>query len=92
LGAEALSKPSLEPALEHRRCLIPTTGFYEWRDEGGRKQPYLFRRDGGAPFVFAGIVDFYSTAGGVAPACAILTTGGSQFMRLVKYPPGARLC
>lgn len=77
----AASKPAFRAALERRRCLIPTTGFYEWRDEGGRKQPYLFHREDGAPFVFAGIVDFCSVAGGVAPACAILTTGGSAFKR-----------
>jgi putative SOS response-associated peptidase YedK len=77
----AASKPTFRKALQERRCLIPTTGFYEWRTEGNRKQPYLFRREDGAPFAFAGIVDFYPTESGVAPACAILTTSASGFMR-----------
>jgi putative SOS response-associated peptidase YedK len=77
----AAQKPTFRKALEERRCLIPTTGFYEWRSEGGRKRPYLFRRQDGAPFAFAGIVDFYKTEGGVAAACAILTTSASAFMR-----------
>lgn len=74
------TKPAFRKAIAERRCLIPTTGFYEWRLEGERTRPYLFRREDGALFVFAGIVDFYKTDGGVAPACAILTTSASKFM------------
>jgi putative SOS response-associated peptidase YedK len=74
-------RPTFRKALQGRRCLIPTTGFYEWRTENDRKQPFLFRREDGAPFAFAGISDFYDTKGGVAPACAILTTAASSFMR-----------
>lgn len=77
----AAQKPTFRKALQERRCLVPTTGFYEWRSEGGRKKPYFFRRPDEAPFVFAGILDFYKAEEGVAPACAILTTSASEFMR-----------
>ncbi len=77
----AAAKPTFRKALQERRCLIPTTGFYEWRADGDRKQPFLFRREDGAPFAFAEITDFYDTQGGVAAACAILTTSASKFMR-----------
>lgn len=37
------SKPTFKKAFRERRCLIPCTGWYEWKDEGGaRKQKYLF--------------------------------------------------
>jgi putative SOS response-associated peptidase YedK len=77
----AAAKPTFRKALQERRCLVPTTGFYEWKVEGDQKQPFLFRREDGAPFAFAGITDFYDTKGGVAPACAILTTSASKFKR-----------
>jgi putative SOS response-associated peptidase YedK len=44
--AETVSeKPSFRSAFKHRRCLIPSDGFYEWqRMEGSKskKQPYYF--------------------------------------------------
>jgi putative SOS response-associated peptidase YedK len=54
------------PMLEHSRCAIPADGFYEWRaPQAGQKlkQPYLFTREGGEGFWFAGLV-------GRAPASA----------------------
>ena len=36
-------KPSFREAFKSRRCLVPCSGWYEWRSEGGAKQPYLMR-------------------------------------------------
>jgi putative SOS response-associated peptidase YedK len=33
-------KPSFRTAFRQRRCLIPATGFYEWKPVNGGKQPY----------------------------------------------------
>jgi putative SOS response-associated peptidase YedK len=48
-------KPAFRAAFRHRRCLVPADGFYEWGQVEGRKQPYLFRLNGGAPFAIAGL-------------------------------------
>jgi putative SOS response-associated peptidase YedK len=54
--AETLTeKPSFRDAVKSRRCLVPADGFYEWRMEDGRKQPFRIGMKGGTPFAFAGL-------------------------------------
>ena len=48
-------KPSFREAVKARRCLVPADGFYEWRMEDGRKQPFRIGMKGGVPFAFAGL-------------------------------------
>jgi putative SOS response-associated peptidase YedK len=38
-----------------RRCVIPADGFYEWRREGKRKQPFLIHTPNDALLAFAGL-------------------------------------
>jgi putative SOS response-associated peptidase YedK len=51
----AASKPAFRESFRRWRCLVPADGFYEWRREGDRKQPYLLRLPDGSPFAFAGL-------------------------------------
>ncbi|MGD8377411.1 MAG: SOS response-associated peptidase [Acidobacteriota bacterium] len=53
----AASKPAFRDPLRRRRCLVPADGFFEWRKEGGRKQPLWIRMQDGRPFAFAGLWD-----------------------------------
>ena len=38
------TKPAYRNAFKHRRCLIPSEGFYEWKATGKTKTPFLIRR------------------------------------------------
>jgi len=52
----AATKKTFKNAYARNRCMIPCTGWYEWRDEGGeRKQRYSFTHADGLPFLMAGI-------------------------------------
>jgi putative SOS response-associated peptidase YedK len=47
--------PSFREAYRARRCLIPTSGFYEWMKTPVGRQPYLIGFKDGRPFAFAGL-------------------------------------
>jgi putative SOS response-associated peptidase YedK len=48
-------KPAFRSAYRARRCLVPASGFYEWREEDGRKQPWYFSAADGQELAFAGL-------------------------------------
>ncbi len=74
-------KPSCRDAFKRRRCLIPSSGFYEWARTEGRKQPYYFRMKSDAPFFFAGLWERWEGAGGKAlETCTILTTQANDLL------------
>ncbi|HET9138560.1 SOS response-associated peptidase [Actinophytocola sp.] len=49
------SKPAFKSSLAKRRCLVPADGWYEWRKDGGTKQPYFMTTTNGASIAFAGL-------------------------------------
>lgn len=72
--AESLAeKPAFRHALANRRCVIFADGYYEWMHAGGKKQPYRFTVDGGAPFAFAGLWESWGRAEERVETCAIVT-------------------
>ncbi len=50
-------KPAFREAISRRRCLIPSDGFYEWRQENGKKQAFRIGMKGGALFAIAGLFE-----------------------------------
>ena len=81
-------KPYFRGALSKRRCIIPASGFYEWKEadnpkEGG-KTPIYFHRTDGKPFGFAGIWDQREdTDGSPLITCAIITTEPNALLGMV---------
>lgn len=84
--AESLDrKPAFRDALRERRCVVPADGFFEWRREGGRKQPYLVRLEGGGPFAFAGLWERWrgrrDGEEAEVESCTIVTTEANELLR-----------
>ena len=69
-------------ALARTRCLIPATGFYEWRAEPGDegKTPMHIQLTSGVPFAFAGL---WVAGKEGQPTATILTTGANDLMRAI---------
>jgi len=87
----AASRPVFRDAFRRRRCLIPTTGFYEWlpATPGKPKQPYLFRLLGGRTFAFAGLWDeWHGPDGEPLQTCTTLTTDANETVRPVHAHAG----
>ena len=38
-------KKSYATPFKHTRCLVPVSGWYEWKKEGSEKQPFVFEID-----------------------------------------------
>jgi putative SOS response-associated peptidase YedK len=66
-------------AVRDGRCLVPATGFYEWKAVPGqkRKQPFYIRLKGGAPFAFAGL---WTPPHLAPPTCVIITTTPNELL------------
>lgn len=75
-------KPAFRDAFKHRRCLIPASGFFEWKAEGKMKQPYYIRPPGDADvFALAGLVERWISPGGEALlTCCIITTEANALL------------
>jgi len=68
-------KPAFRSAYRQRRCLIAVDGFYEWKREGKRRQPYYLTMKDKSIFAFAGIWErWQSPAAEAVESCAIITT------------------
>ena len=61
LAETVADKPFFRSAFRRTRCLIPVSGYYEWHDTTGGKQPYYFTaRDGSPALTVAGLWDVWA--------------------------------
>jgi putative SOS response-associated peptidase YedK len=67
-----------------RRCVIPVTGYYEWRKNPGQREttPFLVRRKDGEMLSLAGVWESWvSPDGEVVESFAIVTCDAQGFVR-----------
>ncbi|WP_291380347.1 SOS response-associated peptidase [Demequina sp.] len=69
-------KPSFRTAFSRRRCIVPASGYYEWRTDASGKQPFFIHPEDDAPLAFAGLVEAWrsGTDDEWLITCAIVTT------------------
>ena len=71
-----VEKPAYRSAFQRRRCLVPASGFYEWKKTPGGKVPHWIHPADGALLTFAGVWEAWRPAKDAEPVLSftILTT------------------
>jgi putative SOS response-associated peptidase YedK len=79
-GESVAAKPVFRAAFRQRRCLVPATGFYEWKVQDGGKQAYLIRPRRGGLISFAGLWESWAGPEGEVRSFTIITTEANELM------------
>lgn len=79
-----LEKPSFKNGFKRRRCLVPMSGFYEWRKEGKQKQPVYIHPAEADLFAVAGLWEMWQSPDGeTLQSCTLLTTSPNELMATI---------
>ncbi len=77
-------KPSFRELMGHHRCLVPASGFFEWKKEGGKKIPFYVHLPDAPLFAFAGLYDEWrDPAGGTLVTYTIITCKANGLLATV---------
>ena len=77
----AMNKPAFRQAFRKRRCIIPSSGFFEWTIENEKKQPYFISLKDKIPMAFAGLWEEWKSPNGkIVKTCAILTVEANSYL------------
>jgi putative SOS response-associated peptidase YedK len=75
-------KASFKHLVGTKRCLVPSSGFFEWQTNGKLKKPYFIRTKDHAIFSIAGLFDNWldPNTGAFEQTFTILTTTANALM------------
>lgn len=84
--ADAVAKkPAYREAFRRRRCLIPASGFYEWReDEEPSTTPFYVRQRGRLLLGLAGLWEHWEKNGNKIESFAVIVTTSSGAMAEIR--------
>lgn len=87
ISEEAFEKPAFRDSIQNSRCLVPCTGFFEWRwFKGGKiKYPYFIYLPSEPIFSLAGVCSEWTDkqTGEVLQTYAVLTTRANSLMEKI---------
>lgn len=80
-GETVAGLPTFSDAFRQQRCIIPATGFYEWKKEGTKKRPYHFRLKGSGVMGFAALWSVWRGDGTKLLTTCLITTAANDVVR-----------
>lgn len=77
-------KPSFRQSLKNRRCIIPISGFYEWKKTGKQKQPMYIANQQQQHLPLAGLWDQWTNHNGLLiKTCTLITVSPNEQISLI---------
>lgn len=75
-------KPAFRSAFLQRRCLVPMSGFYEWKKGSPQKVPYYIHLLNAETFAAAGLYEYWPGKDGAPPieSYTIITTDANELV------------
>ncbi len=78
-------KPAFREAIRARRCILPSSGFYEWSAGPGKTRlPWHITRRDGAPFAFAAL---WQRWGDIDTLAVVTTSAGPDMAHIHDREP-----
>jgi putative SOS response-associated peptidase YedK len=79
-------KPAFREAFAKRRCVIPVSGFFEWKGAGAAKTPYFITSTRGEPLSFAGLWERWRNPEGEwVRTATIITTDANEALKPLHH-------
>lgn len=76
----AFESPMWRDPVRDGRCLVPISGFYEWRKSAGGKAPFYVHRVDESPMILAGVSGWREHRGENTPCVSIVTCPPNALM------------
>jgi putative SOS response-associated peptidase YedK len=83
--ARRVTEPFFWSAFKRNRCIIPASGYFEWKTMPDGKQPYYISPADGGVLSIAGVWDAWDNTetGGSVSSCSMIITSANAFTRAV---------
>jgi len=79
-----VEKPAFRSLVKNHRCLVPASGFFEWKKEGVHKVPYYIKLIGEPQFSLAGLYDSWKAPDNtIVRSFTIITTRPNELIARV---------
>jgi putative SOS response-associated peptidase YedK len=82
--AETLqTSPAFRDSFKSRRCIVPISGYFEWRTKDGVKTPFYIEADVDQGLALAGLWDRWQKGDKVIESCTIVTAAAPPQMQAI---------